>query len=560
MKRELFWLGVLTAVGCSATPSRHQELLRRQFASDEPTQVAATESPDIEGERMNIPAAFQTLQDADSSGGNGDVGLAIHLRNSADELALPSTQAGMERAELRSVVETPLATSEDIRDEIQDESIPIVELDTVEMNLPSVLAAVGGNHPAVSAARWRVRRAYAELEAANVLWLPFIQTGFGFHRHDGNYQASNGDIVDVNRNSFQYGLGGGATGAGTTQQPGLIAQFRLADAIFEPRVTERRAWAQGHAASAALNEQLLEAAASYTELVTAVQLAAVMESSQDRTAALAKLTSDFAEAGEGLQADADRLQTEVSLVESRLIQARGRIELASARLSQAIGMRSASQIVPMEINLLPITWQDSRDDRGTLIATGLSMRPELKEAQALVAEACEAYKREHYAPFVPSVLLGFSTGGFGGGLGNDLDQIDDRYDFDAIVSWRFRNLGVGERAIRRERSARVQEAKFEKIRRMDQVAREITESHATVAIRSRQIDVTQAAATSAQSSFERNLKRIREGEGLPLEVLQSVQALELAETAYVDAVAGHNLAQLRLQWALGWPIQGAPPE
>ncbi len=40
---------------------------------------------------------------------------------------------------------------------------------------------------------------------------------------------------------------------------------------------------------------------------------------------------------------------------------------------------------------------------------GLATRPELKESQALVAAACEAYNREKYAPFVPSVLLGFST-------------------------------------------------------------------------------------------------------------------------------------------------------
>ncbi|MEO1615661.1 MAG: TolC family protein, partial [Planctomycetota bacterium] len=287
------------------------------------------------------------------------------------------------------------------------------------------------------------------------------------------------------------------------------------------------------------------------------QSVAVMEASQQRTAELAKLTNDFAEAGEGLRADADRLQTELSLINARLIGARGQTEIASARLAETLSLRSGEAIVPMELNLLPIQWEESSDDRNALVATGLAMRPELKEAQALVAAACEAYKRERYAPFIPSVLLGFSTGGFGGGLGNELDDVSNRYDIDAVMSWRVRNLGFGEQAIRRGHAAQIQQAKFQKVSRMDQVAREIAEAHATVAFRQKQMAATELAASAARDSYGRNLKRIRDGEGLPLEVLQSVQALEAAEAAYVESIAAHNIGQLTLQWAQGWPVQ--PP-
>ncbi|MEM9588744.1 MAG: hypothetical protein AAGA03_15790 [Planctomycetota bacterium] len=179
----------------------------------------------------------------------------------------------------------------------------------VDLNLPSVLAMVGGQHPAVGFARWRVQEAYAELARAEALWLPSIRTGFSFHRHDGNYQASNGDIVDVNRNSFQYGLGVGGTGAGTTPSPGVVAQFHFADAIFLPRVTRKTAWARSHAAGATLNRQMRDAAHAYLDLLDAHQLTRLLMESKTRLADLAKITLDYAEAGEGLQADADRLQT-----------------------------------------------------------------------------------------------------------------------------------------------------------------------------------------------------------------------------------------------------------
>ncbi len=430
--------------------------------------------------------------------------------------------------------------------------------DAVPMNLPTVLAAVGGQHPVVGMARWRVREAYAELKRARVMWLPSIRSGMHYHRHDGNYQASNGDIVDVNRNSFLYGLGVGATGAGTMQQPGIVAEFHFADAIFQPKIAERTASARGHAAGAALNEQLLEAAVAYTELLGAHQDVAVVAASRDRTAELAKLTDDFAEAGQGLRADADRLRTELALVNNRLLGAQQTAAVAAAQLAEAISYNGYDSIVPMDVVLVPLDLVSAEMERGALIGTGLAMRPELKESQALVAAACEAYRREKIAPFVPSVLLGFSTGGFGGGLGSELDDVETRYDFDAVMAWQVRNLGFGEQAARSEQSARVQQAKFERIRVMDRIAREIAEGHAGVLYRRQQIETTREAIRAAEQSHQRNLKRIRDGEGLPLEVLQSVQALETAHRAHLQAIVDYNRAQFHLQWAQGWPVQ--PPQ
>ncbi len=432
-----------------------------------------------------------------------------------------------------------------------------VAVNTIDLNLPSALAMVSGRHPVVGFAQSRVREAYAQLDRANVLWLPSIQSGFSFYRHDGNFQAVDGRIVDVNRNSFQYGLGTGAVGAGTFPRPGLVAQFHLADAIFQPEIAEKTAWARGHAASAALNEQLLRAALAYIELLDAHQDARILDESRGRAADLSKITADFAAAGQGLQADADRMQTELNLIDNRLIAARERIAVASARLAQAISIDASGQILPTDVNAVPIDLVDSQSDKSSLISMGLSTRPELKESQALVAAACEAFKREKYAPFVPSVLLGYSTGGFGGGLGNSLSNVGGRYDYNAGVTWEVRNLGLGEQAARRVTSARVQQAKFEKLRVMDQVAWEISEASSQIDFRRQQIKITQTAIRTAEASYDANSERIRDGEGLPIEVLQSVQALESAQRAYLQAVIAYNQAQFRLQWALGWPVDAA---
>ncbi|GAB5403577.1 MAG: hypothetical protein Aurels2KO_18080 [Aureliella sp.] len=430
----------------------------------------------------------------------------------------------------------------------------VVPLNAIELNLPTTLSMIGGSQPVVASAQWRVQEAYSRLDQARVLWLPSLRAGFSFHNHDGNYQASNGTITDVHRNSFQYGLGAGATGAGTTPNPGIVSQFHFAQAIFQPKVARKSAWAASHAATAVKNEQMLRAAVGYTNLLRAYQNVEILNASKTRTEELAQLTSDFAAAGQGLRADSDRLQTELALVHSRLIEANQTVELASANLAEVLSLDTTASLIPTDAALVPIDFAAVEEDPSALVGMGLSARPELKHAQALTSAAIERLKQTKYTPLIPSVLLGYSSGEFGGGLGNNLANVNNRSDFDAQMVWEVRNLGFGEAARRRETKAQVLQAKFRAMQTMDQVAREVTQAHSQVRNASQQIDVLQPAIASALDSYTRNIERIRDGQGLPIEALQSLQALEQINQQLLTAAAEHNVAQFTLQWALGWPV------
>ncbi len=426
------------------------------------------------------------------------------------------------------------------------------------INLPTALAMVGGQHPIVGFAQWRVREAYAQLDQAHAMWLPSIQTGFNYRRRDGIYQAVDGAIVDVNLNSMNYGLGAGAVAAGSPSRPGVVAQFHLADAIFLPKAAEKTAWARGHAANAIVNQQLLQGGTAYIDLLEAYQDAEIIAAAVSRTTDLAKVTEDFAEAGEGLQSDADRTATELSLLKTRQLAARERQLVASTRLARVLSIPMTSSIIPQDAVVVPVEMMPQATDEASLISMGLATRPELKESQALVAAACEAYKRERYAPFVPSVLLGFSSTSFGGGLGSNAENFGGRYDIDAMMVWEMRNLGLGEGAAKRTRNAQVQQATYAKLRILDQVAQEVAEANIQVGIRKQQVVMAQTAIERARNSYERNIDRIRDGQGLPIEGLQAIQALEASERAYLNAVANYNRSQLQLLWALGWSISMPP--
>jgi BMFP domain-containing protein YqiC len=120
-------------------------------------------------------------------------------------------------------------------------------------------------------------------------------------------------------------------------------------------------------------------------------------------------------------------------------------------------------------------------------------------------------------------------------------------DFDGVAWWEVRNLGFGEQAARDNARAQIQQARMREVETLDLVAREVVEAHAQVAARKRQIAVAQEGITAAQQSYERNLNRIRNVQGLPIEVLQSIQALDTARREYLRAVVDYNTAQFRLQ-------------
>ena len=95
---------------------------------------------------------------------------------------------------------------------------------------------------------------------------------------------------------------------------------------------------------------------------------------------------------------------------------------------------------------------------------------------------------------------------------------------------------------------------WQQVQVMDQVASEVAEAHTQVASRKEEIELAKAGIQSAVDSYRRNSERVRNGLGLPIETLQSMQALDQARRQYVRAVADYNRAQFRLHRALGWPV------
>jgi outer membrane protein TolC len=496
-----------------------------ELAADATTiQLVAVHQPVAESPDLSAVAADASAEDAESAG-----------EPQSSEVAMPDPPGGL------SAEASP--------------DLPTGCLAEQVLDLSSALEMAGGQSPQIAFAAARYRESYAQFLAARTLWLPSLRAGISYNRHDGPLQASDGLIVDPHRSSLMTGLGTNAIGAGAPMVPGVMATFHAADALLQPKIAAHAAWGRHAAVTAATNDTLLETALAYLELLRSSQALRIAEQTRDHAEQLAELTNTFAETGQGPQADADRTATELVRRRNDVSRAEEAVAVAGVRLAELLRLDPCVTVIPVEETVVPVDLVCSDFCMAELVAAGLANRPELSEAQALVCEAVQRYRRERLAPLVPSVLLGVSQSGFGGGLGSTIGDFGGRFDLDAAVFWELRNFGLGEMARRDEMAARRDQATAMQVRAMDRVAREVVEAGIQVQSRRNQIAIAETGIQAATDSYDRNLTRIREGQGLPIEVLQSLQALDQARREYLRCVVDYNESQFRLQRAMGWPIE-----
>lgn len=447
-------------------------------------------------------------------------------------------------------------------DAVEEQNRAQVEVQTSEISAQTIdmstaLMLTAGRSPQVAFANARIEESRAQLDRAESLWLPSLRAGANYNKHEGRIQDVAGNVIETSRGSFYSGFGANAVGAGSPAIPGIVAQFHVTDSIFQPRIAQQTMRARDANARAALNDSLLATSLAYVQLLRASQEHAIADEAMQQAQELERVTREFANAGQGLTSDHDRARAELAMRKTELQRANEASQVASARLAQQVRWEYAQLLRPAESSLHPITMVENNTSAQSLVSIGLSNRPEIAESRHLVCEAVERLNRERYAPLIPSVLLGTSYGGMAGGLGSKLQNGGDRLDADAVAYWELRQLGFGEQAARREARSRIVQTRTKQIALMDQIAREIVESHAQAQSRWLQIQTAQEAVSAARDSFDRNWDRIETGQGLPIEALQSLQALNNAQREYTRAVGDYNAAQFTLHRSLGWPIDAA---
>jgi outer membrane protein TolC len=533
----------------TAASSEPQTILNSPTSIDVDPNVAIADVPPVHlaSATIAVPSAIVVTAQAPPM---------IGENKTVESRSMPEGSAVIQQSPVsdgqKGAQESDTASTQPLNPSSEDNSVPTTP--ETPIHLETALELAAGQNPQVAYANERIRESFAKLETARVLWLPSLRAGANYHKHEGRIQDVAGTIIETSRNSVYNGIGAQAVGAGSPAVPGVLMNFHLKDSVFQPRIAEQIVGANRHASRAVANDILLETAIAYVDLLEASQLRAIVNDTLVNTERLAALTAQYAMVGEGLQSDADRAATELALRKFEAQKSIEQTKIQSVRLARLLSQDPSLFLTPAEPMLAPIELVATNSDMASLVAQGLSTRPELTEHQYLVGEAIERLRREQVAPLIPSVLLGLSYGGNGGGLGSSFQNYGDRMDFDAAAFWEVRNLGYGEHSARCEAQSRIRQARYRQVQMLDQVAGEIVEAKTQLDAKQAQIELAQSAILTARESYRRNSERIAAGQGLPIEVQQSIQALDHTQRLYASTIADYNRAQFRLHRALGFPV------
>jgi outer membrane protein TolC len=429
------------------------------------------------------------------------------------------------------------------------------QAEVMQIDLTSALRLANEQNTELAIQLERVKQAEIGQNVAWYQWLPTVRAGFASADQDGLLQNTNGSVIDVDRKASSRGLGLTTVGSGLSPKPGLALELDLANGIFQPLAAKQKLLAARAEETEARQNLALEVAAAYYELVQSNRMMAIAGEAATNADNLAKATSDFAEAGAGLQADADRATVESLIQQNNLESARVRAISASSRLVQLLRLNDQVELQPMDSMIVPLNLFPAEPQLDSLLNKALANRPELKRYAALVQAEEAALTQESWGLLIPKLGASYSDTRYKGGPSGSVSSYDSRNESSVAVYWELENLGFTSWAKKESQQSRLREAKAREEQAESDIISDVNIALGQYRAAGKQVEFLKQAVDRARKAFQLSQDRIFENQGLPLEALQAMQALAQVESMYLNASAQRNLSQLYLIAATGEEVE-----
>ncbi len=427
------------------------------------------------------------------------------------------------------------------------------------INLATALRLSDGRPLIVAAAQASVWVAEAQLTRAKVLWVPQLNMGGDYIRHDGGGPDFNKGILTAPSVNFFYGGGG------------LWEIVSLTDVFFEPLVKRQDLNSRQWDIQSAKNDSMLLTADAYFNVHQARGSYAgalyCVERGHDLVKRIASLSSELVPVVE-----VDRARNLLADLEQQATSARQDWRVSSARLTRVLRLDPRAVVDPLEHDHLQVTLIDPARSLPDLHVVALTNRPELASYQALVQSALARIRRERGRMMLPTVLVnGFQTpdemiqaGIFGIGPNNKLNQWTGRDDISLQLMWQLDGMGIGNLARIKEQRGEQSKAIIEFFKVQDMVAADVTQAQADLQSAAARVEQANRALRSGVATFNGSFEGLqhttRFGDVLvlinrPQEVVFALQLMKIAFDEYFKTVADYNRAQFELFHALGYPAR-----
>ncbi|WP_165074374.1 TolC family protein [Paludisphaera rhizosphaerae] len=459
-----------------------------------------------------------------------------------------------ERPSLAPTPANPLATGLEMKAapfDANDVRFPI--------NLAAALRLSDARPLIVAAAQAGVWVSEAELTRAKLLWVPTLNLGFDYTRHDGGGPDFNKGIMTAPSVNFFYG-GGGLTGT-----------LYTADAVFQPLAARQTLNAAHWNVQTAKNDALLQTADAYFRVHQQRGIYTGTLYSVERGRALLnridELSREFVP-----KVEVDRARNMLAELEQRAVMARQEWKVAGADLTQILRLDPRAVLEPVEHDHAQITLIDPGRALDDLMPIALTNRPELAAHQALVQAAMNQIRAEKWRPALPNVMLnGFQTpseliqaGVFGLGPNSSMNQWKARADVSIQPLWQLEAMGLGNLARIKEARGMQSQQIIKFLMNQDAVAADVMRAQARVQSAAARVHQADRALRTAIITFNGNYEGLRQTTRLgdvlvlvnrPQEAVFALELLQVAFDEYFSTVGDYNRAQFEMFHALGYPAR-----
>jgi outer membrane protein TolC len=465
---------------------------------------------------------------------------------------------------------TPVAKDPEVRpaaDEVANAAPSPLVMPAPEAEYPIDLATAlrlaDVSNPTIAAARTMILEALALQMTARSLLLPSLNTGASYIGHNGVLQRPSGKIIDLSSQSVYVGSGVNPVGSNTVMIPGVNLFCQLTDAWFEPLVARQRLAGARFGAQATSYDILLDVALLHLELLGNQSILEMQRLSESQFHEVYRLTNDYAEEGEGREADAHRALAQWKRRIALVQKAEEDLGVTAARLANRLNLDPSTRLEPIGGPLVPLHLIPVETPERELLEVALRQRPDIAARSAAIGQADYRRKQEIGRPLLPTAWIGFSGGVFGGGsnlVPPTVGNFAGRTDFDVRIYWTLMNFGAGNLALIKERNAQIGQAVAERAKTINLARNEVSASLADARAAQNEIDVARQELATAELSYKEDLDRTRFMGGdkprdvLPIEMLNSLDLLANARVNLIRALVLYDQSQYRL-----WVSLGAPP-
>jgi outer membrane protein TolC len=415
--------------------------------------------------------------------------------------------------------------------------VPVDTLDhgdkTLPINLDTVLRLACDKNGEINLAREKLNEAFANKAIADKAWLPEIDVGLSYYRHEGGIQDETGQFLHSSFGSLFAGLE-------------IHGQFDLKQAVYQRIQAEQKLIQQKSEVSRLSAEQLLQAANAYIDLLTARTGEVISRETEERLRSVLEKSKKLAKEEKGYKIDVLYIQAQVTAQQqtTRDLQALGRI--AAARLLQLLHLDPHAQLAVMDPRLVAFPLIPANTPTDELVAIALHDGPGVPEMEEMLAMLNDADAKAHGpSRFLPIFEVRLAEGAFGAGP-NDTNVWDNRLDIALQARWNLTNLCTArDRQWAAKSKIQQEHIAYDNLRvRLTLDVQEAVETSASAVdmmqLAQREIDEARAAYKLSETRLEFLIG------AAPTEVMRAAQGVGSAQINYLNALRNYDKAQIRL--------------